>query len=234
MARATDGLNEIDWQARILFADDEAVVVDKPAGVLSQKDKSGDPDLADLLGAHWRASGENVSFLAPAHRLDRNTSGCLLLARSSAAAAKLAEALRAGLVARTYIAVVKGDPGEAGTIDAPLEKDPDENKTAVSAAGEKAVTHFRRLQKLPATSLVEVKLETGRSHQIRAHFAHIRCPLLGDRKYAKAPWNAVFHRPALHARDLKFPHPTTKREIDCVAPIPADLRALIQQIGGKL
>lgn len=230
MKRADD--KAIDWRACLLFVDAHLAVIDKPAGVLSQKDKSGDLDLAELLAAYWKSAGEKTAFLAPVHRLDRNTSGAILLARSSAAAAKLTSSLRAGDIGRVYFAAVKGDPGENGTISAPLAKDEAENKSEVSERGRAAITHFRRTKKLAATSLVEVELETGRSHQIRAHFAHIRCPLLGDKKYAKAPWNQIFHRPALHAQAIRFPHPVTGKPLHFAAPLPADLRELIGRIGG--
>lgn len=224
--------NEIDWRAHILFEDESLLVVDKPAGVLSQKDKSGDADLCELLVEWFRAQGKSLKFLAPVHRLDRNTSGVILLAKSSQAAAKLTGAIRDRKVRRHYLAIVKGDPGESGTIDAPLAKDEEENKSEVSESGSAAITKFVRKQKLAATSIVEVELETGRSHQIRAHFAHIKCPLLGDVKYGKKPWSAIFHRPALHAETIEFPNPQTGKAITISAPIPKDLAKLIQQIGG--
>ncbi len=210
----------------VLWEDEDFLVADKPAGVLSQPDKSGDADLAALL------RGSN-SFLAPVHRLDRNTSGCLLLAKNSEAAARASRLLRDGHMKREYLAVVKGNPGEAGTVDAPLRKDENTNQSSVDEeSGADAITHFERVKKMNATCVLRLRLEQGRSHQIRAHMAHLRCPLLGDRKYGKKPWSEIFHRPALHAQFLEFPHPKSGEPIRVEAPLPVDLVDLIRKLGG--
>lgn len=212
----------------IFHAEPGFLVVNKPAGVLSQKDKSGEEDLASLLKKDLEKKGEKVPFLAPVHRLDRNTSGLLILARNPQAARELTDWLQAGKIKKTYLAIVKGDPGESGRYDFPLKKDEKKNQSFVSDRGDAALTEFTRLQKMGSSSLVEVNILTGRSHQIRAHFAHTGHALIGDRKYGKKPWSEIFPRPALHAHRLEIP-PALRLE----CPLPEDMRELLKKMGGK-
>jgi RluA family pseudouridine synthase len=198
-------------------------VVNKPAGVLSQKDKSGHDDLAALL----QKSIGPFPFLAPVHRLDRNTSGIILLAKSAESARELTEWLQNGQITRRYLALVKGDPGDSGRYEFPLRKNEQTNEVFVHPKGDKAVTNFRREQKLGNASLVKVELETGRSHQIRAHFAHAGHALIGDKKYAKKPWSEIFVRPALHSAEIEMPGLRLK------APIPNDFKGILIRLGGK-
>ncbi|MGZ3720631.1 MAG: RluA family pseudouridine synthase, partial [Bdellovibrionota bacterium] len=166
-------------------------------------------------------------FLAPVHRLDRNTSGLILLAKSSEAARELTDWLKSGKIQRSYLAIVKGDPGESGRYEFRLRKNEKTNEVFVDPKGEEAITEFRRLQKMGNSSLVKVRLETGRSHQIRVHFAHAGHALLGDRKYAKKPWSEIFSRPALHSAELEMPglRVTSKK--------PKDFEDLWKKLGGK-
>jgi RluA family pseudouridine synthase len=195
------------------------LVVDKPAGVLSQRDKSGHEDLAALLQKDLR-----LPFLAPVHRLDRNTSGLILLAKSAAGARDLTEKLQRGEIDRTYVAVVKGDPGESGRFDFRLRKNEKTNEVFVDPNGDEAVTVFTREKKMGNSSVVRVRLETGRSHQIRVHFAHAGHALLGDRKYAKKPWSEIFPRPALHSAELRVDGKTYE------APLPNDIKGLLAKL----
>jgi RluA family pseudouridine synthase len=212
----------------ILHSEPGFYVMNKPAGVLSQKDKSGEEDLAALLKKDLEKGGEKVPFLAPVHRLDRNTSGLLILARSPEAARELTDWLQEGKIRKTYFAVVKGDPGESGRYDFPLWKDEKKNQVFVRAGGAEALTEFRRREKMGSSSLVEVNLLTGRPHQIRAHFAHAGHALIGDRKYGKKPWSEIFARPALHAHRLEIP---SGLKVEC--PLPEDMRELLKKLGGK-
>jgi len=211
----------------IIAETSDALVVNKPAGLLSQPDRSGDKDISAILKSEL-----NLEFLAPVHRLDRNTSGCLILAKSSAAASFLAKAIKEGKVRRIYHAIVKGAPSEQGEINAPLEKNERQNRSFVSAKGKEAVTHFVRLKKWGATSLVEVRLATGRSHQIRAHFAHIGCPLIGDKKYAAKPWSDIYTRPALHAFSVEFPCSSAGEVKKVSCAVPDDFRRLMERLRG--
>lgn len=204
------------------------LVVNKPAGVLSQKDKSGDDDLAALL------QKENPRpFLAPVHRLDRNTSGLILLAKSAEWARKLTDWLQEDKIHRTYLAIAKGDPGEIGTYKFRLKKNEKTNEVSVDEKnGEEAITDYKRVQKLGNSCLMEVTLRTGRSHQIRVHFAHAGHALLGDKKYAKKPWSEIFGRPALHAAALALPDDSGKNRV-FRANLPEDMAGLLKKLGGK-
>jgi 23S rRNA pseudouridine1911/1915/1917 synthase len=215
---------------RILHREEGFYVVEKPAGVLSQKDKSGAPDLASLLKRQLESRGEKVAFLAPVHRLDRNTSGLLILARNSESASELTELLKQGQIEKTYLAIVKGDPAERGRYDQPLRKDERKNQSFVDPAGDKALTEFSRIKRLGNSSLLEVRIHTGRPHQIRAHFAHGGHALLGDRKYGKKPWSEIFSRPALHAHRLVIPWAGQLIRVE--SPLPADMKELLVKLGG--
>jgi RluA family pseudouridine synthase len=206
----------------ILFDSPGFLVVNKPAGVLSQKDKSGADDLAALLQKDL-----NLPFLAPVHRLDRNTSGLILLAKTPEAARDLTDKLRKKEIQRTYLAVVKGDPGESGRFEYRLRKNEKTNEVFVDPKGDEAVTEFRREKHFGNSSLMRIRLLTGRSHQIRVHFAHAGHALLGDRKYAKKPWSEIFPRPALHAAELEV----NGRAF--TAPIPQDIQDLLAKLGGR-
>jgi len=219
-----------DW---ILYEDPGLMVVNKPAGVLSQKDKSGDDDLAALLQKDFQKSGEALPFLAPVHRLDRNTSGAILLAKNSETARLLSNWIKEGKVHRTYLAVVKGDPGEKGRFEFRLKKNEKTNEVSVSSSGEEAITEYLRTQKLGNSSVVRVRLLTGRSHQIRVHFSHAGHALIGDKKYAKKPWSEIFGRPALHAAQIEFPNPAFGKNTLVKATVPKDIQALLLKLGGK-
>lgn len=217
---------------KILYEAPDFLAVDKPAGVLSQKDKSGEPDLAEFMQKEFAKKGKRLPFLAPAHRLDRNTSGLLLMAKSPDGARRLTGWIKNGELGKTYLAIVKGDPGESGRYDFALEKDPETNQVFVSDDGAEALTEFRRVQNMGNSCLVEVTLHTGRSHQIRAHFAAAGHALLGDKKYAKKPWSEIFGRPALHAWRLTLPAEAgLKGPLE--APLPEDFRGLLARLGGK-
>lgn len=209
------------------------MVVNKPAGILSQKDKSGDEDLAALVQKEAQKEGKLLPFLAPVHRLDRNTSGLILLAKNSETARVLSGQLKDGKIHRTYLAIAKGDPGEIGRYEFRLRKNEKTNEVSVSDKGEEAVTEFRRMQKMGNSSLMQVRLLTGRSHQIRVHFSHAGHALIGDKKYAKKPWSEIFGRPALHAAELEFPDADGKKMKVVKAPLPKDMQDLLQKLGGK-
>lgn len=217
-----------DW---IVYEEPGFFVVNKPAGVLSQKDKSGDEDLAALIQKDFARTGAPLAFLAPVHRLDRNTSGLIILAKSSEAARELTDWLQSKKIQRTYLAIVKGDPGESGRFDFRLRKNEKTNEVFVDTKGEEAVTEFKRERKMGNSSLVRVRLITGRSHQIRVHFAHAGHALLGDKKYAKKPWSEIFSRPALHSAELEMPEPCRARKIE--AKLPEDMKKLLAQLQGR-
>jgi 23S rRNA pseudouridine1911/1915/1917 synthase len=211
-----------------VFEDDELLVIDKPAGVVvhpAPGHRGG--TLAEAL--RGRTAGGPAARRGIVHRLDRDTSGLMVVAKSEQAHAALQRMIRAREVRRTYLALASGTPDAAeGTIDAPIGRDR-ARRTVVSTRTDKArtaVTHFRVLERLPRTSLLEVRLETGRTHQIRAHLAAIGRPVCGDRRYGGAACGARLglERQFLHSAELMFRHPNGREVVRCESKPPADLR----------
>lgn len=214
----------------ILFNDDHILILNKPAGLLSQPDKTQAPDVAETLKTFLTQNNSPTPFLAAVHRLDRNTTGTLVLAKNQKIAQNLSDQIFQNKMERHYSAIAKGDTGDEGTINLPLTKNEKTNEVRVDPKGKSAITNFKRIEKLPNSSFLDIWLETGRSHQIRVHLAHEKHPLLGDKKYAPRPWCDIFHRPALHARSVKFAHPITKNQIFVEAPLPDDMKELLQSL----
>jgi 23S rRNA pseudouridine1911/1915/1917 synthase len=213
---------------RVVHEDDYLIVVDKPAGVVVHPAR-GHPTGTLVQALAARSSGGEAWRPGIVHRLDRDTSGLLVVAKSEPVHRSLQDLIRSRALRREYRALVDGRPDAlAGTIDAPIGRDR-RRRTAVSTTTDRpreARTHFRRLEPLPRSTLLEVRLETGRTHQIRAHFAAIGHPLVGDRSYGGSD-RLGLGRQFLHAMRLAFTHPVSGDPIDVSAPLPADLeRAL--------
>ncbi|HTN52022.1 MAG TPA: RluA family pseudouridine synthase [Anaeromyxobacter sp.] len=218
-------------RARLLYADEAIAVVDKPAGVPSQPTLTSDrgtlPErVAALLGTP----------VMLVHRLDRETSGVTVFARTRAAAAALAEAFRTGGPEKTYLALCARAPDPpAGRIDLPLGKDPGRpGLRKVDAGGDAAATGYRTLRCGPRAALVEARPETGRTHQIRVHLAHLGAPLLGDARYGgpRRVGEEAVPRVMLHALRLELDHPVTGARLVLEAPVPADLAELEARLLG--
>jgi len=212
-------------RARLLYADGDLVAVDKPPGVPSQPTLTTDrgtlPDLvAALLGAP-------VTLV---HRLDRETSGVTVLARTKVAAAALGDAFRTGGPSKTYLALCARAPSPPeGRLDAPLGKDPSRaGLRRVDPRGDPAATRYRTLRAGPLAALVEASPETGRTHQLRVHLAHLGAPLLGDPRYGgpRRVGEVSIPRVLLHARRLEIVHPTRGERLAFEAPVPEDFRAV--------
>jgi len=208
----------------ILFEDGEALVIDKPAGLPLDRPRAGGESLDDHL-AEFRLGFQRAPF--PAHRLDRDTSGCLLLARNPKALKRFAAAFEAREVNKRYLGIVAGSVvGEAGTIELALSKisSAEQGWRMIPARkGKPAVTHWRKLIEIGANTLVEFRPETGRTHQIRVHAASgLGSALLGDPIYGSGKGAG---RTMLHAAGLSLAR-TGKADIMAVAPLPADFTAL--------
>jgi 23S rRNA pseudouridine1911/1915/1917 synthase len=214
------------------------VVVNKPAGLVVHPG-AGRPSatLVNGLVAEYpelRALGAQRNW-GLVHRLDRDTSGLLVVARDAAAHEFLQDRLRAREVTRKYLALAAAREFDntSGTIDAPMGRHPSRPmQMAVVQGGRPAITHYRRMATWPGLTLLEVTLETGRTHQIRVHFAAIGAPLVGDRVYGgrRAPMPAL-ERVWLHAGFLSFPDPDDGREVIVEAPLPDDLTATLRELG---
>ncbi len=219
----------------IVHDDDDLVVVDKPVGVAAHPSPgwTGPTVVGGLAGAGYRISTSGAAERQGiVHRLDVGTSGLMVVAKSERAYTLLKRAFKERTVDKVYHAVVQGHPDPLrGTIDAPIGRHPQHDyKWAVTAAGKPSVTHYEVLEAFRSASLVEVHLETGRTHQIRVHFSALRHPCVGDLTYGADPTiaqRAGLTRQWLHAVRLGFEHPGTGQPVEFASPYPADLaRAL--------
>jgi 23S rRNA pseudouridine1911/1915/1917 synthase len=215
----------------IAWEDEHLLVVDKPAGVVVHPARGhAAGTLSQALVAHGAAGGPE-GRAGIVHRLDRDTSGLLVVARSEAVHAQLQAALRARRILREYLALVEGRPdARTGTIDAPLGRDR-RVRTRMStdtADGRAAITHFETERVLPdgRYTLLRVRLETGRTHQIRAHLKAIGHPVAGDPDYGHAGLLGL-ERQFLHAERLAFDHPVSGERIDVRSPLPEDLARVL-------
>jgi 23S rRNA pseudouridine1911/1915/1917 synthase len=214
----------------VVYEDQDVLVVDKPAGVVVHPGHGhASGTLAQALEDR-AAGGPDGTRAGIVHRLDRDTSGLLVVARTEAAHAALQDQLRERRIAREYLALVEGrPPARTGTIDAPLGRDR-RVRTRISTDTDDpraARTHFMIEQVFAATTLLRVTLETGRTHQIRAHLLAIGHPVCGDPEYG-APGRLGLTRQFLHAARLEFVHPRTQELIESVSPLPPDLASALE------
>ena len=226
----------------VRYEDADVIVVNKPAG-LTVHPGAGQPagTLQNAL-LHFDAKLAEIPRAGIVHRLDKDTSGVMVVARSLRAHTALVEQLQARDMHRQYVAVVYGSMIAGGSVDAPIGRHPrDRLRQAIveEPAGKPAVTHYRVHERFRAHTLIECRLETGRTHQIRVHMAHVRHALVGDPVYGsglKLPKGATpelteamraFRRQALHAQTLQFAHPADGRAIRVEAELPDDMQALI-------
>jgi 23S rRNA pseudouridine1911/1915/1917 synthase len=219
-----------DPALRIVHVDEALAVVDKPAGLVVHPAPSHrGPTLVDELG-ELLGGGEDPARPGIVHRLDKGTSGLLVVARSDSAHAALQEQVRDRAVERVYLALARGRLGSrTGTIDAPIGRAARQrHRMAVSgAASRQARTHFTVLELLPLETFLEARLETGRTHQIRAHFAAIGHPLVGDVTYGGEAKYGL-ERQFLHAHRLSFTHPLSGESLSFTSELPADLAAALE------
>jgi 23S rRNA pseudouridine1911/1915/1917 synthase len=215
----------------VVYEDPWLLVVDKPPGVVTHPAAGvHEPTLVEGLLARGIAGGDDPERPGIVHRLDRDTSGLLVVARDDGTQRQLAEALRARRIERRYLALVHGRPPSLrGTIDAPIGRDPmDIGRMAVDGRGARpAVTRFESLEALPHNTLLGVALETGRTHQIRVHLAAIRHPVVGDPLYGRGGAELGLDRQFLHAAELAFDHPQTGERIEVTSALPEDLAAAL-------
>lgn len=225
-------LEAVAMDLAIVFEDEHLLVVDKPAGLLVHPvGRGGEATLAHGVAHHLAAAGVRTR-VRPVHRLDRDTSGLVLFAKSAYVHQALDRQLRERGVRRSYLAFVHGVPQPPEqTVDAPIGAHPSDRnlRAVVDRGGDRAVTRFRTVRSTGSAALLEVELDTGRTHQIRAHLAHLGHPLLGDVRYGASP--GAPGRQALHAARLAFTHPVTHLAIEVTSPLPAALRDVIPPNG---
>lgn len=234
-------------ELQILHQDPHVLVIDKPAGLVVHPGAGNAAGTLQNALLHFDAQLSVLPRAGIVHRLDKDTSGLLVVARTLEAHTALVRALEAREVDREYQAICVGVMTAGGTVDAPIDRHPvDRLRMAVREDGREAVTHYRVIQRFRGHTHVRVQLETGRTHQIRVHMAHIRYPLVGDKVYGGRmllPKGATpeliealrdFKRQALHAARLAFEHPVTHRPIECAAPLPEDMQLLLEVLAADL
>jgi 23S rRNA pseudouridine1911/1915/1917 synthase len=214
----------------VVHEDDDLLVIDKPAGLVVHP---GSGNWAGtMLNAllHHAPGSASLPRGGIVHRLDKDTSGLLVVAKNEPAQLALVRQLQARTVKRTYLALARGKVAAGGKVDAPVGRHPvHRTRMAVVAGGKPAITHYRVRERFAAHTLLECELETGRTHQIRVHLASIGHPLEGDPVYAgRGP--RLLERQALHAWKLAFAHPRDGSAVSFESPLPADLRALLESL----
>jgi len=220
-----NGGSELD----ILYEDEFCLVVNKPAGMSVHPAERGQHGtLAGAVAWHYAATGQACA-VRHIHRLDKDTTGAVLYAKNEWAHVLLDEAMQHKRIDRRYCAVVAGAPAaRQGTVRAPIGRDRHHaGKRRVSPGGDAAVTHYKVREQLRGAAWIELRLETGRTHQIRVHMSHLGHPLLGDVLYGGAP---LFPRQALHGERLLFAHPVERIPIDVHAPLPEEMSRLLDKL----
>ena len=235
-----------DIPLKILFEDEHLLIVDKPAGLVVHPAAGNlDGTLVNALLHHCAGNLSGIGGVARpgiVHRIDKDTSGLLVVAKTDVAHEGLAKQFAAHSIDRRYLAIVSGVPrSNEGKVDAPLARSATNRKKIAIVEGnrgKRAVTHWKRLNILKDAALVECRLETGRTHQVRVHMASIGHPLLGDPVYGRSGKThgkllkeLGFHRQALHAAELGFTHPVTKHRLSFSSPMPPDMQELFNALG---
>jgi 23S rRNA pseudouridine1911/1915/1917 synthase len=226
----SDALEAEEIPVPTVFEDEHLVVVNKPAGLVVHPG-AGNPSgtLVNAFLDHGISGGEDPSRPGVVHRLDRDTSGLMVVAKGEPAYSKLVEMLSKRKVSRVYRAVVVGaELPETGTIDSPVGRDPDNPTLMTAGVGKHAVTHFEVMEKSGSHTMLRVRLETGRTHQIRVHLSAIGYPVYADPLYGIAVEN---RRLWLHAERLGFEHPVSGEEMKFEASVPEDLRGAAFSLG---
>jgi 23S rRNA pseudouridine1911/1915/1917 synthase len=238
----------------IVYEDEHLVVVDKPAGLVVHPAAGNlDGTLVNALLHHCRGQLSGIGGVARpgiVHRIDKDTSGLLVVAKSDRAHEGLASQFAAHNIERAYLAVCAGQPiPPAGTLRGTIARSTSDRKKMVlvseregpSRRGKHSVTHYRTVQRLDGAALLECTLETGRTHQVRVHLASIGHALLGDPVYGRSPASLRpilarlgFARQALHAARLGFVHPISEQRLSFASPLPGDMRELIAELGGSM
>jgi 23S rRNA pseudouridine1911/1915/1917 synthase len=228
---AAPGLEPAQLELRIPYEDEHLLVVDKPADLVVHPAAGHEgPTLVHALLTHGIAGGGDPERPGIVHRLDRDTSGLLVVARSQEAYGRLQELIRERRLERRYLALVRGRPrSRRGRIEAPIGRDRHDpfRQSLDTDAPREAITHFEVERLLPAHTLLGVRLETGRTHQIRVHLAAIDLPVVGDPVYGVP--DHELGRQFLHASRLEFPHPLTGRRVDVESQLPTELQAALMR-----
>ncbi len=231
---AADRITPTNIPLEIIYEDEDVALVNKPANLPTHTAQNNhDHTLGNAMAFHWQRRAEKYIY-RPISRLDKDTTGVLIIAKNAHAAAKLGTALKNREIKRRYIALVSGKLEGEGTVDAPIVRAEDSIiKRKIGTKEQenehtRAVTHYRVLATSEQYSVVLLQLETGRTHQIRVHMASIGHSLCGDWLYGKE--NELLNRPALHSYDISLVHPITNKKMHFVAPVASDMQEYITKL----
>ncbi len=223
----------------VIYEDKDIIVVNKPKGMVVHP-ANGNPDgtLVNAILAMCKGSLSGIGGeIRPGivHRLDKDTSGLLIVAKNDEAHIKMSKQIQDRKVEKRYIALVRGNvPDDEATIDMPIARSKiDRKKMAVDKNGKEAITHFKVLKRYGNYTLLEIKIDTGRTHQIRVHMSYIGYPVVGDSVYSSGKNEFGVEGQMLHARYLKFKHPITGKELNLEAPLPEDFEKIIKQLESR-
>jgi 23S rRNA pseudouridine1911/1915/1917 synthase len=222
-----------DLNIQVLYEDFDIMMISKPPYMVVHPTKSHiDKTIANGIMFYLKDKSEEprIRFV---NRLDMNTSGLLIVAKNAYAHHLLSQDMKENKVTKKYIAIVKGVIKEdSGTIDQPIYREEDSIKRVVDERGQKSVSHFKVIERLENSTIVEVLLETGRTHQIRVHLSHLGYPIIGDEIYGYVD-EELIKRQALHAYKLDFNQPRTKEILNLKAELPDDMKELIEKLKGE-
>jgi 23S rRNA pseudouridine1911/1915/1917 synthase len=225
---------EPDWkEMNILYEDDFMLIVNKPIGMEVHPSTQGQKGtLANAVAAYYEMTGQ-TSRVRPIHRIDKDTTGPVLFAKNEFANLVFEKAMKEKQIDRVYFAVVEGRVAqERGVIDAPIGQDRlHSTRRRVSETGEPAITRYEVVERLPGHTVLRLRLETGRTHQIRVHLSHIGHPIAGDGMYGGT--RKFIQRQALHGERLTCFHPCTGDKVHVKAPLPDDISGMLQQLQGQ-
>jgi 23S rRNA pseudouridine1911/1915/1917 synthase len=221
-----------DLNIKVIYEDDDLLIVDKPPFMVVHPTKSHPTGtLANGVIHHFRSNSDN-SIVRLVSRLDRDTSGLIMIAKNQFSHMNLAKSMEKNLIQKSYLAIIHGNlEKQAGTIDLPIGRPVDETiKRAVLKEGQRSITHYKVVESFKEGALVDLLLETGRTHQIRVHLSYVGCPIYGEHLYSNFNDEELISRQALHAYALSLPHPRTGDILNLKSELPEDMSKLIHKL----
>lgn len=234
-AEESQNIEGEDLNIKVIYEDDDLLIVDKPPFMVVHPTKSHPMGtLANGVIHHFRSNNDN-SIVRLVSRLDRDTSGLIMIAKNQFSHMNLAKSMEKNLIKKSYLAIIHGNlENQEGTIDLPIGRPTDETiKRAVLEDGQRSITHYKIKESYKEGALVELVLETGRTHQIRVHLSYVGCPIYGEQLYSDFNDEELISRQALHAYALTLPHPRSGKILNFESTLPEDMTKLIHNLQSK-
>ncbi len=234
-AEESQNIEGEDLNIKVIYEDDDLLIVDKPPFMVVHPTKSHPMGtLANGVIHHFRSNNDN-SIVRLVSRLDRDTSGLIMIAKNQFSHMNLAKSMEKNLIKKSYLAIIHGNlENQEGTIDLPIGRPTDETiKRAVLEDGQRSITHYKIKERYKEGALVELVLETGRTHQIRVHLSYVGCPIYGEQLYSDFNDEELISRQALHAYALTLPHPRSGEILNFESTLPEDMTKLIHNLQSK-